>query len=580
MNTNIVAVAKRPDAVEETRRRMSAAIDYVKEIFGSAQDHELQRGLTSAYNADRMARTWTVPTWFEVDGFQYGVNQPPIPSDVRVGPAELPAVVHDRVNGAGRPSSFLMNHWGYSVAPDGAVRVWTDLVGFGRAYVVETDDRIVVSNHIGALAFFLDGPLEIDDRGVGMFANFGWFTEEHSPYLGIRRLPRATMLDVDAEGRISRSEYETLNELTGERDQPADFDAVVDESRTAAWNIDALSSPIATVYLSGGQDSRMTAGLWLSGGAQAKVTTLGTLPKETEIAQDLMQRLGRVTDLAAQGVAHRIVEPTSSEVTMSLPERLSNAHLMWDGDAAPTNMKRNLRVAGPGGALSIGGTNGEITHGYFYSRPGLRERIEGLPHPLKQLNRVYPGTATTAAVREQLEDFFDAEYEAIAAGGSPGLQSLDVYYFREKLRRWHNQSLTTTSVVLLGSHAYIRMAFDLTIPERIEKRAPKEIARRAVPQWDGLPYYKATKDESQIATRKGLRTWSIDTEVFNEVLDAPRIWSRYLSWEQLESFRRLIPEGKAFASHESWLNRAIWIDSIDEHRQRLNQRTAAAREAR
>ena len=35
----------------------------------------------------------------------------------------------------------------------------------------------------------------------------------------------------------------------------------------------------------------MTAGLWLSGGAQAKVTTLGTLPKETEIAQDLMPQL-------------------------------------------------------------------------------------------------------------------------------------------------------------------------------------------------------------------------------------------------------------------------------------------------
>ena len=157
---------------------------------------------------------------------------------------------------------------------------------------------------------------------------------------------------------------------------------------------------------------------------------------------------------------------------------------------------------------------------------------------------------------------------------------MDVYYFREKLRRWHNQSLSNTSVVLLGSSEYIRMAFDLSVEERIDKRAPKEIARRAVPQWDGVPYYKATKDESKIATKKGLRTWSTDTEVFNAVLDEPRIWDRYLRREQLEAFRQLIPTGEAFASHESWLNRAIWIDSIDEHRQRLNQRTAAAREAR
>lgn len=579
MNVNIVAVAKRPEAIGDTQRCMSAAVDYVKEIFGPAEDHELHRGPVSAYNADRMGRTWLTSTWFEVDGFQYGVNQPPIPSDVQVSPEELPRAVHERVHGKGRASAFLMNHWGYAVAPDGAVRVWTDLVGFARAYVVETEDRIVVSNHIGSLAFFLDGPLEIDDDAVGMFANFGWFTELSSPFRGIRRLPRALELDIGTHGEITQGKYQSLEELTGERDHPADFDAVVEASRTAAWNIDSLSVPQATVYLSGGQDSRMTAGLWLSGGGSAKVMTMGTLPKEAEIAADLMQRLKKTTDLEAQGVVHQITDPKSSEVTMSLPERLANCHLMWDGDAAPTNMKRNVRIPGSAASLSVGGTNGEITHGYFYSRPGLRERIEGLEHPLKQLQKVYPGTVTTPEVQSRLGAFFDGEYEAIQQAGSPGLQSMDVYYLREKLRRWHNQSLNTTSVVLLGSEAYIRMAFDLSIQERIDKRAPKEIARRAVPEWDGIPYYKATKDESQIATRKGLRTWTTDTDVFHEVLAAPRIWSRYLNWESLEAFRGLIAGGEAYGSHESWLNRAIWIDSIDEHRQQLNGRTAPFRRA-
>lgn len=580
MNVNMVAVAKRPEEVGETRRRMDAAVEYVQDIFGPAEDHELQRGSAMAFNADRMAKTWTASTWFEVDGHQYGVSQPPIPSDALVSPETLPGVVHDRVHGAGRPSSFLMNHWGYSVDQDGAVRVWTDLVGFARTYVVETADRIAVGNHIGALAFFLDGPLEIDDHAVGMFANFGWFTEHGAPFRHIRRLPRGVFMDISAQGEIRESTYLPLVELTGEREESADFDAVVGASRTAAANIDALSISVPTVYLSGGQDSRMTAGLWLSGGGGAKVMTLGTLPKEAEIAEDLMARLGGAMDLEAQGVSHRVVDPKSSEVTMPLPERLANCHLMWDGDAAPTNMKRNMNIARGAAALSIGGTNGEITHGYFYSRPGMVERISAMEHPLKQLFRVFPGRVTTPEVQQGLEDFFDREYEAIRDAGSPGLQSMDVYYFREKLRRWHNQSLTNTSVVLLGSAEYIRMAFDLTVEERIAKRAPREIARRAVPQWDGLPYYKANKEESQVATRKGLRTWSTDTEVFDAVLDAPRIWSRYLRWDQIEGFRRLISEGEAYASHESWMNRAIWIDSIDEHRQALNRRTAQVRRGR
>ena len=74
MNVNLVAVAKRPEAVDHVRRRMSAAIEYVKDIFGEAEDHELQRGWAFAYNADRMARTWTASTWFDVEGFQYGVS--------------------------------------------------------------------------------------------------------------------------------------------------------------------------------------------------------------------------------------------------------------------------------------------------------------------------------------------------------------------------------------------------------------------------------------------------------------------------------------------------------------------------
>lgn len=577
MNINLIAVAKQEAAIESTGARLDKAVEYLQGIFGQAKDHRSHRGRTWTYNADRMERTWLTPTWFEVDGCQYGVSQPPVPSDVEVTPEQLPGVVHERVWGSHTPAKFLMNHYGYCVRPDGSARIWTDLVGFGRAYVLETPTRIAVSNHIGALAFFVDEPLELDDDAVGLFANFGWFAGETSPYKQIRRVPRATFIDVDTEGGVQRSTYQPLQELVGERDTPADFNGVVAASRISAKNLDNLSVRVPTVYLSGGQDSRMTAGLWLSGGSSAKVVTLGTLPREAEIAKDLMALYATPEEFEAQGVVHNIVEPRPSEITMDLPQRLANCHKMWDGDAAPTNMKRNVNIPTGAAALSIGGTNGEITHGYFYSRPGLVESISRLEHPLKRLLKVYPGAVTTDAVKEQLEPFFDAEYEALAAAGAPGLSSMDGYYLREKLRRWHNQSLNTTSVLLLGSLAYIRMAYDLTVQERIDKLAPKRIAALAVPKWDGIPYYKATASESKVATTKGLRTWLTDPEVFNEVMDRPKIWDRYLRHDRIQDYRRLIAEDEAVGSHESWFNRAIWIDSLEDHRAALNTASASAR---
>ncbi|WP_144943456.1 hypothetical protein [Kocuria salsicia] len=576
MNINLIAMAKQESAAEKVASLTGHAVAYAKDIFGTAQDHLEQRGRVWIYNADRMARTWRPPTWFTAQGVQYGVSQPPVPTDQETSAEELPNIVHDRVWGQSTPRGLLMNHWGYGVHADGRARVWTDLVGFGRCYVVETAEIIAVSNHIGVLAFFLGRPLEIDDKAVALFCNFGWFTADTTPFRGVNRVPRATFIDLFADGSVKKSVYLPLAELVGEREAEPDFDAVVQASRLAARNLDQLSIRTPTVYLSGGQDSRMTAGLWLSGGSAANVMTMGTLEQEAHIATELMSKLGNERSLAANGVVHKITEPKPSGITMTLEDRLSTAHKMWDGDAAPTNMKRDLRVPTGAAALTIGGTNGEITHGYFYSKPGQLELIQRLEHPLKRLGQVFAARNGTALVRDQLDHFFEHEYEVISSAGSPGIPSTDVFYFREKLRRWHNQSLNTSSVVLLGSEAYIRMAFDLSIEQRIEKVAPKTIARTAVPAWDGVPYYKATVGEAKVATSKGLRIWLTDPELFNEVLDHPRIWDRYLDRAKITAFRELIPQGEAVGSHESWFNRALWVDSLDLHREQLHHTVQAA----
>lgn len=577
MNVNFICVARNVKGRALLPTLADSAIAHVDEVFGESDKNAIHRtsGMV-AFNANRMGRTWTVPTWLEENGEIYGFSQPPVPLNQEVTSSTWSQTIVAMVRRA-KQNEFLINHFGYRVRRDHGVEVWTDILGFGRCYMVENDEFVAISNHIGMVSFFLQKEVQIDDAAVGKFANFGWFSGSSTPFVGIERVPAAARINVGQDGSITRETYLPLRELVGARDQPVDFADTVRQSRVVARNLDNLSHKTPTVYLSGGQDSRMTAGLWLSGGSSANVVTLGVLEREVEIARQLLDIYAGRVDFQAQGITHRVTEPKPSGVTMPIEERLAKAFDMWDGDAAPTNMKTNVRPPASAAALSIGGTNGEITHGYFYSRPGLTEQISKLPHPLKRLERVYSGNVPTEFAHSLLPDFFDEEYEQASSAGQSGLASLDVFYLREKLRRWHNQSLNTTSTVLLGTAAYIRAAYDLTVQQRIDKLAPRTLAKLAIPEWDGVPYYKAQAAESKVANNKGLRTWHIDAEYFRHTIQSPKLWNRYLKNDRLTHFLQLVDQNEAVGSHESWFNRAIWIDFLPEHVSRLNRVISSAK---
>ncbi|MGQ1836899.1 hypothetical protein ACT4S2_00385 [Kocuria turfanensis] len=577
MNINFICVAKSDKGRRNLRTLTDAALAYAMEVFGPGEDRVVRTDSLVAFNADRMGRTWTVPTWLEHESGTYGFSQPPIPVNTVVTTQTWADEVVRLVDGREKLDEFVINHFGYHLRRDSSSVIWTDVLGFGRCYIVENDDFTAVSNHIGMLSFFLEGEVKLDETAIAQFASFGWFAADTTPFLGIRRVPAATRISISPRGETRHSRYLPLAELIGDRGPCVDFEPTVAQTRTVAKNLDNLSHRTPTVYLSGGQDSRMTAGLWLTGGSSANVVTLGVLEREVEIAKQLLESLSESIDFDRQGVTHRVTEPSPTSVTMDIEERLQNAFKMWDGDAAPTKIKTNVNIPSGGASLAIGGTNGEITHGYFYSRPGVKEQIEKLPHPLKRLERVYSGVVPTESAYSVLPAFFDAEYEEIRNAGQPGLASLDVFYLREKLRRWHNQSLSGTSPVVLGSTAYIRAAFDLTVQQRIDKLAPKTIAKMAVPEWDGVPYYKATVGEGKVANRKGLRTWHIDKDYLYAHLGEPSIWHHYLRKERIDSFLKLVEEGEAVGSHESWFNRAIWIDYLPTHATALNRRVMHAR---
>ncbi|GAA4283360.1 hypothetical protein GCM10022261_08910 [Brevibacterium daeguense] len=522
------------------------------------------------FNADRMQGAWKTPTWFAENSEVIAVSQPPIPVDADYTPEQYWSGVSTMVRN-GSFDRLLPNHFGIHRRPDGSVRVWADYLGIGRCYYVINDDFVAASNHIGILTHFLEGPVEVNGDAVGRYVHAGWFTLEDSPIRGIRRLREASCIDVAADGTVDFREHTDLTDLVGARPGKPDYEHVLEQTRTIARNLDALSVRTPAVYLSGGRDSRMTAAVWLSGGSDARVVTLGTLEAEAEIAQELMD-IYKGSERPGQEIRHDITFPSHSTITMTLAERLENAFAMWDGDAAPTNIKSNVRIPKGSAGLSIGGVGGEIMHGYYYHRPGDYERIEKLPHPVAYAARSFRGAVTSDRASKAMEGFFDHIYERAKRHGRPDIASLDYLYLTEKFRRWGNQALGSMSAIMLSGPAYVRACFDLEPAERVEKRFPHEVVSRAIPAWAGVRYYKAHVADSRKSMAKKLATFDTDPEYFFNVFENPRAWPEYFNVEKIDGFLDIVRRGEALPFHESWLNRAVWVDYLDSHVAKLNRR--------
>ncbi|PWH06453.1 hypothetical protein DEO23_05645 [Brachybacterium endophyticum] len=573
MNINFVCAARNQAAADRMPRLFQAVVEDARTIFGEAEDHQWTDGRVAIFNADRMSGAWRPSTWYEDGAEIIAVSQPPIPVDHDTSAESYWQDVAPTVR-RGEMGRLLPNHFGIHRSSDGSVRVWADTLGLGRCYYVITDDFVAASNHIGILTHFLDEPAETNKEAVGRYVLAGWFMLDDSPIRGIRRLRESACLDIGADGSVGFTEHTDLTEIVGQRSDAPDFDGVVDQTRVIARNLDALSVKTPALYLSGGRDSRMTASIWLSGGGNALVKTLGTLEAEAEIAQELMAAF---ESGEGQEVAHDIMIPTPGQITMSLEERFANAFAMWDGDAAPTNIKSNTRIPGSSAGLSIGGVGGEIMHGYYYLRPGDFEKVEQLENPVAHAARAFRGNLATDFAHGSMTGIFDFYYERAVRHGRPDIASLDYLYLTEKFRRWGNQALGSMAAIMLSGPAYIRACFDLTPQQRVDKIFPDEIVKRALPVWSQIRYYKAGVSDSKRSMKRKLATYDTDPEYFHEVFRSPRLWPEFLQQDKVEGFLDIIGTDEALPVHESWLNRALWIDRIDSHVADLNRR---AREVR
>jgi asparagine synthase (glutamine-hydrolysing) len=175
-----------------------------------------------------------------------------------------------------------------------------DRIGIKPLYFSVHHGRLVFASEIKALLDDPDQRREVDETALFHFLSFLTTPGPETMFSGIRKLPPATWLRVDADGRQTERRYwdvwDETQALAGSEDTIAE--RVLEELRTAVRLRKVSDVPVG-VFLSGGLDSSTNAALFSEGESRPVQTfSIGyagdyaSYPSELPYARRMAQRVG------------------------------------------------------------------------------------------------------------------------------------------------------------------------------------------------------------------------------------------------------------------------------------------------
>lgn len=523
-----------------------------------------RRGVLNARSAEG---TWNAPTWLDDEHGVISLSQPPVSYTEEIPESAWTAWALRTLREDSGRRTVQPGYVGIALWKDGGFEAWNDLFGFGRAYVVQNEDFVAVGNHIGMVSLFSSRALKVDTYGADVLSQVGFWPEDRSTISDVRRLGPAEVVSVGVHDEVSRRRYASDEEFYGFRENRPDFESVAASMAVLTSNIGGIAVQSPQVHLSGGQDSRVTAAAWLAGGRPASLLTVGTLQGEVDVAEQLVASFDALHPMAEAGVTHRVSYPNPGRIsTFSIEDRLAKGLLMWDGDFAPGNLKATINRPPAKSRLTIGGANGEVMHGIYYSTPAMLKVVRGLEHPLDRVASAFAGKVNTRESRISALEFLEHQKDFTSALGHQDATALNVFQMHSKFRRWINAQLSSASFVLLLNPAFVRAGIDLTPEQRLDRVMQKALSRALIPAWEDVPYYKATPDDSKRSVRvQGTRTWETSPGSMERLLHERDDWRRWFTPEAMEGIEAAVYAGQGNAMHESNLNKAYVLDALPDH---------------
>ncbi|WP_343314016.1 hypothetical protein AAIB41_02405 [Brucella sp. BE17] len=135
-------------------------------------------GRTTLINTNRLGDVWSLPPFWEDNTGAVSLSTLPMSVDTALSRHDFHADIKARIKSP-KALRYLLPPFMGSYHLDGVSGVFTDALGIGRAYMLESDLFFVASNAIAPCLFFDSELAEEDTYAWQLFSGFGWFTGTH-----------------------------------------------------------------------------------------------------------------------------------------------------------------------------------------------------------------------------------------------------------------------------------------------------------------------------------------------------------------------------------------------------------------
>lgn len=461
------------------------------------------------------------------------------------------------------------------------LRLCTDAVGVGRLFEARTPWGWVWSNRPEAALAFAGLPARADEVAWAHIAVADEVFGQVSAYAGVRVVDAATSVHWDGRaGRLTASAVDVV--ASWATADPAArggelIEAAAQELAGVAASVPRLFAGEPVVDLTGGRDSRLVAAAFVAAGGPVRLHTHDALPGDLQVARELVAALGE-----SAPVEHLVEHVATGGVAAPRPWRAMERARAWHAFAEGTRPYSYLHYPAPEHIdgprpVAIGGAGGEVAHGYFYP-PGWEElqRLAATQMIAAFTDRVVARLAPVAGAHPDAREVVRAQIAAtlgeIHGRGYRDATLLDVFYVRERVRRWGATGERPGVISPLLAPSFLRAALSLTPAQRAGHTLHRELTRALVPAWADAPYYPAEyagpaaagrpRPAAPLVVRLGD---AADSAAVNALVRDPQVWSAAFDPGVVARLWDRSVQGCTDARQERIVRAVVWRGAFADH---------------
>lgn len=408
--------------------------------------------------------------------------------------------------------------------------IYSDLLGLNRLYKLENDKGVFWSNRPAALLIFTGEKAKLDLKSWKTYAVAGWFMNASSPFENITRVEPSVFFSAKSNEEILYRKIKTdglnyLKSLCTEKNN-----TVSQINKDILKNLNSFNTLWKVgmqVDISGGKDSRVGAASILKSGIDNfTFRTITDIDEELNTSKKLLKSINNNTEL-------NILEPHEYLVNQPpLLERVDRLLYEFDGDFTTVMMNSPIIETNTFNDINktlLNGFGGEIAKGAFYSNQRWIDKLKekGNDAPYYRLSTHY---IKLGCVTKDAEESMKNEVRAVLNDGESynikGLKLLDYFHFIERFRRWSPLGGLVNSYSPFASPYFISAALNAKPADNMNTILHSNIVRNLIPEWENIPFFKATPEQSKEKDKKNLRLWQTkDRYEVESILCKPELWN-------------------------------------------------------